>query len=60
MKAIKKDVIPLDNNESFKIHNHLEANWNLSNKKALFYNLKAYYEVIKDNPFDYIPVTFHI
>jgi tubulin monoglycylase TTLL3/8 len=43
-----------------KAHNHLENNWNLTNKKALFYNMKAYYEAIKENPFDYIPLTFHI
>jgi len=45
MHAIKKDVTSLNNNETFRVHNHLESNWNLSNKKALFYNLKAYYEV---------------
>jgi len=31
------------------MHNHLENNWNLSNKKALFYNMKMYYEAIGDD-----------
>ena len=44
----------------FKIHNHLTNNWNLSNKKALFMNLKNYYDAQKINPFDFIPMTFHI
>ncbi len=42
------------------MHNHLENNWNLSNKKALFYNLKNYYISTKQNPFDNLPLTFHI
>ena len=45
---------------SIRAHNHLEFNWNLSNKKALYFNLKTYYEALKENPFDYIPVTFHV
>lgn len=43
-----------------KIHNHLTHNWNLYNKKALFMNLKIYYEAQKINPFEYIPMTFHV
>ena len=43
-----------------KMHNHLEFHWHISNKKALYYNLKKYYEAVDDNPFDYIPLTFHI
>ena len=38
----------------------MEFNWNLSNKKALFYNLKAYYTAVKQDPFQFIPLTFHI
>lgn len=29
---------------NFLAHNKLSSNWNLSNKKALFMNLKTYYE----------------
>ena len=32
----------------------------LTNKKALFYNLKAYYEYLSLNPFIFIPYTVHI
>ena len=42
------------------MHNHLTNNWELSYKKALFANLKDYYEAHKINPFDYIPTTFHV
>lgn len=42
------------------MHNHLENNWNLSNKKALFYNMRSFYTAMKQNPFDNIPLTFHI
>jgi len=27
-----------------KIHNHLEFHFHLSNKKALYYNMRSYYE----------------
>jgi tubulin monoglycylase TTLL3/8 len=40
--------------------NKLECNYHLANKKAMFYNLKYYYEAMKENPFEYIPLTFHI
>ena len=38
----------------------MEMNFHLSNKKALFYNLRSYYESIGEDPFDNIPMTFHI
>jgi tubulin monoglycylase TTLL3/8 len=44
----------------FLVHNHLENNFFLGNKKAMFYNLKQYYELIHDNVFNYLPLTFHI
>ena len=50
----------INNNFSKKMHNHLENQWHLSNKKALFYNMRAYYEAKGLNPFNYIPLTFHI
>ena len=43
-----------------KMHNHVTCNWNLSNKKALFMNLKNYYEAQNMNPFEFIPMTFHV
>lgn len=42
------------------MHNHLEDNWNLGNKKALFYNMRRYYQATNQDYFDYMPVTFHI
>jgi tubulin monoglycylase TTLL3/8 len=42
------------------MHNHLENNWNLSNKKALFYNMRAYYDAINEDYDKYLPLTFHI
>ncbi|CAD8165580.1 unnamed protein product [Paramecium pentaurelia] len=47
-------------NEPIKMHNHLENNFHLGNKKALFYNIKAYYESQNINVFDNLPVTYHI
>lgn len=43
-----------------RMHNHLQNNWNLSNKKALFVNIRHYFEALKINPFEYIPMTFHV
>jgi tubulin--tyrosine ligase len=42
------------------MHNHLECNYNLSNKKALFYNLSNYMRLLDKDPFTIIPLTFHI
>jgi len=40
--------------------NKIEDNYHLCNKKALFFNMKNYYEAIGEDPFDSLPVTFHI
>lgn len=45
---------------SQKMCNHLENNFLLSDKKALFINLKNYYMSQNIDPFEYIPLTFHI
>ena len=42
------------------MHNKLHRNFHLSNKKALFYNLKLYYEVTGRDPWDFMPITFHL
>ena len=49
-------------NSHYKLmYNRLEDNFHLSNKKALFMNLKNYYQKLGLNPFEVaIPVTFHI
>lgn len=43
-----------------RIYNKIEHNFHISNKKALFYNLRSYYEIIEEDVFDVIPVTFHL
>jgi hypothetical protein len=42
------------------VHNHFERNFYLGNKKAMFYNLRNYYELTKQSVFQHIPLTFHI
>lgn len=32
----------------------------ITNKKALFKNLSKYYTSIDKNPFEFIPVTYHV
>jgi len=56
---VKADIEPMDT-ESTITCNHLDGHAHLSNKKALFYNIKNYYDSIGDNPFTYIPLTYHI
>lgn len=56
-KVPKKDPLVCDKS---KICNHLEGHIHLSNKKALYYNMKTYYECMGENPFDFIPLTYHI
>jgi tubulin---tyrosine ligase len=54
--------VPLIENESYKlkIYNKLEGNKELASKKRLFINLYSYYKGIGENPFKYIPLTFHM
>lgn len=60
--TLQRNKIKIIENRSSQIrmHNHLANNWNLSNKKALFINIKHYFESKKINPFEYIPMTFHV
>lgn len=44
----------------FKSHNHLGNNFHIASKKALFYNMRSYYEAIGENVFNYLPLTFHV
>ena len=45
---------------SVRMCNHIENSFHLGNKKALLWNMRQYYESIKDNVFNYLPLTFHI
>jgi tubulin--tyrosine ligase len=38
----------------------MENNYHLSNKKAIFYNMKVYYEAIGKEYHHYLPLTYHI
>lgn len=38
----------------------MENNFHISNKKCLFYNMKSLFAYKGEDPFLYIPVTFHI
>ena len=48
------------NPQDLKVHNRIDKNFLLSNKKALFYNLKRYYQALNKDVFDCVPVTFHV
>ena len=56
------ELSPVTSIDSAKIqiYSKLERNQELSNKKRLFVNLKKYYTLMKKNPFEHIPLTFHI
>jgi tubulin---tyrosine ligase len=43
-----------------RIYNKLEDNYHLANKKALLLNMKNYCEAVGEDPFDALPVTFHV
>ena len=45
---------------SFKMHNKIEFNQHLTNKKGLYLSLKSYCEALDLNLFDFVPLTFHI
>jgi hypothetical protein len=53
-KATKMEMYP------YKLYNKIEDNYHLANKKALFVNMKTYYEAVGEDPFLALPVTFHI
>lgn len=38
----------------------MENNYHLANKKAIFYNMKVYYEAIGEEYHKHMPISFHI
>lgn len=44
----------------WKIHNKIEGNSCLVNKKSLLSNMSEYYKGMSKNVFEYLPLTFHI
>ena len=47
-------------NVQTRLYNKLENSYHLYKKKYLFENMKRYYELMGDDPFLALPVTFHI
>lgn len=45
---------------SFRLYNKLEHNEHITDKKGLFYTMISYYSKLNQDPFDYIPITYHI
>lgn len=43
-----------------KLYNKIEDNFHVNNKKALFLNMKNYYEAMDMDVFENIPLTFHV
>jgi len=58
-KKTPPEDTPNKSNE-WRIYAKMEANYHLSNKYALFYNMSKYYRAIGRDPFDVLPLTFHI
>ncbi len=59
--AIATDAEPKkETSHSIITYNHMENNYHLSNKKALYYNMKIYYESTGQDWFNVLPLTFHI
>lgn len=50
----------IENSNDLLTHNHLQSNFYIGNKKALFYLMKNYYDLKKENVFNALPLTFHI
>jgi hypothetical protein len=59
-KADQEDKIDLESKKGVRIYGKLDANYHLSNKKALFWNMTNYYKRLNTNPFQNLPLTFHI
>lgn len=56
----KKNLAVIDDSRKLLIHNHVQQNFSIGNKKALYYHMKKYYNLKGLNLFDSVPLTFHI
>lgn len=54
------EAYPVTTSHETKLYNRIEDNYHLSDKKALFINMKKYYDKLNLDVFDYLPTTFHI
>jgi len=41
-------------------YNWIDDNYHLSSKKAIYWNLKAYYDILKQDYSNTLPLTFHV
>lgn len=53
-------MVAIESSEELKVHNHLESNFYIGNKKALFYNLRKYTQLKGLDLSSMIPMTFHV
>jgi hypothetical protein len=65
LKGKKGDKDEEEKEENHTSHNcimyaKMENNYHLSNKKAIYYNMKIYYEAIGKDYYNHLPLTFHI
>ena len=42
------------------MYNKIEDTFHMNNKKALYLNMKNYYEALEEDVFDNLPLTFHV
>lgn len=61
-KAEDKEEEKEENHTSHNtlIYGKMENNYHLSNKKAIYYNMKVYYEAIGTDYYNHLPLTYHI
>ncbi|KAL4453178.1 hypothetical protein ABPG74_015409 [Tetrahymena malaccensis] len=56
-----RQIFKMFNTPSIRIYNHFECNYQICNKKSMYYNLKELYEKRGENLlFERIPYTFHV
>lgn len=58
-KLIKEKELTIKQ-ERVLLYGKMEHNYHLSNKKALFWNMSQYYKALFRDPFEHLPLTFHI
>ena len=54
------DELKKETSHNVITYSHMENNFHLSNKKALYYNMKIYYESVGQDWCSVLPLTFHI
>jgi tubulin monoglycylase TTLL3/8 len=55
-----KQIKKIESSTSLLLHNHVEQNYFIGNKKSLFYHMKRYYQLRKLDVFQVLPLTFHV